>query len=64
MNILLCDDDTNFLKEFEKHFTGYDCKIYKYSSLEEAISSPVIFDIAFLDIVFDEKYFFKFTTII
>lgn len=54
MNILLCDDDINFLKEFEKHFTGYDCKIYKYSSLEEAISSPVIFDIAFLDIVFDE----------
>lgn len=54
MNILLCDDDITFLKAFEKFFTGFSCHIYKYTSIESAKNSDVIFDIAFLDIVFDE----------
>ncbi len=53
MNILLCDDDINFLKDFEKLFSAYDCHIYKYTSIEDAKKSDVIFDVAFLDIVFE-----------
>ncbi len=52
MNILLCDDDINFLESFEKLLSDYNCHIYKYTSVETAKHSEVVFDIAFLDIVF------------
>ena len=54
MNILLCDDDVNFLADFEKHFYGLSCHVYKYTSANDVINSDVIFDIAFLDIVLSD----------
>ncbi|MBQ8540167.1 MAG: response regulator transcription factor [Clostridia bacterium] len=53
MNILLCDDDSNFLTEFEKNFSDLNCHIYKYTSKEAVLNSDVVFDMAFLDIVLD-----------
>lgn len=54
MNILLCDDDINFLNDFKKHFTDCKCRIYTHTSLEAVAETSVVFDIAFLDIVFDK----------
>ena len=53
MNILICDDDINFMNSFEKLLTDYNGHVYKYTSIENAKNSDVIFDIAFLDIVFE-----------
>lgn len=55
MNILLCDDDANFLSGFEKLLADYPGHIYKHTSVESVMNSDTIFDIAFLDIVFDSE---------
>ncbi len=57
MNILLCDDDLSFMTEFEKYFDGFPCHVYKFTSPQAVKESSTIFDIAFLDIVFNENTF-------
>lgn len=53
MNVLLCDDDIGFINNFSAFLKGYNCCIYKHTSVESAKSSPLAFDIAFLDIELD-----------
>lgn len=53
MNILLCDDDIEFLESFENLLSDYNGHIYKFSTIDAVKQSDVIFDIAFLDIVLD-----------
>ncbi len=50
VNVILCDDDALFLSALEKRLLKYQCKIYKYTSLNDVLNSNIIFDIAFLDI--------------
>lgn len=60
MNIAICDDDIQFTKKMHRFLDDYfkkehikDFKIYVFHRGEDAISSGIIFDIAFLDMEMD-----------
>lgn len=55
MNILICDDDIVFLKSFKEKLMEYKCPIYSFNNIENLKNTDIVFDIAFLDIEFNNS---------
>jgi DNA-binding LytR/AlgR family response regulator len=60
MNIVICDDEQEYIEDVEKHINlyfsehGLSFELYKYSNSHDILSSNMDFDIAFLDIEMDD----------
>lgn len=53
MNIAICDDDKIFVEKLKLKLGIYQCSIYTFYSVEELQASDIAFDIAFLDLRYE-----------